>query len=228
MSSPALRAIAAQFASRYDTPPLPEGIGTTSADIEAADAYAQGSHQPGHPAVASSYGSLGRALDEQLELVLAAGFVIEPWRQDGQPYATSAEMIADACTGHLYYYRTDVEDSQMPSDHPMLGESSHAGMIANDVFRAVHDLLGHAAGGYSFGPSGERNAWMAHRQTLPAESHPALWCETRGQNTWTNAGPHMRTPEGDRLLNRHDDRWLPPRDRPFPQQKAVLVHPRLV
>lgn len=212
---PALQAVAAAFAAQHHQHRLP-----VRDDIAAADAYAAGVHDPTNPEVAASYAALTATLDDQLDALIAAGFTAEPWTGEGQPYATSAAMVADASAGRLFFYLTEA-DSQMPSDHPMRQGSQHSGLIANDVFRIVHDLLGHAAGGHGFGPEGEYRAWVEHRATLPRQAHPALWAETRGQNCWTNAGAHMRSACGTRLLTRSESGWIPLRDRPFPVQKAL-------
>lgn len=219
---PALQAVAAAFAAQHHQHRLP-----VRDDIAAADAYVAGVHDPTSPKVSASYARLTSALDAQLDALFAAGFSAEPWTGEGQPYATSAAMLADASTGRLFFYLTEA-DSQMPGDHPMLQPSKHSGLIANDVFRIVHDLLGHAAGGHGFGPEGECRAWAGHRATLPRQAHPALWAETRGQNCWTNAGAHMRSGCGTRLLTQTDPGWIPLRDRPFPVQKALSPEAALV
>jgi hypothetical protein len=78
----------------------------------------------------------------------------------------------------------------------------------NWIFRGVHDLFGHAANGYDFGPRGELNAAIEHAKMFPKEALPALFAETHGQNSWVNFGP-----------NTH----LPPSERPFAEQKGFAV-----
>jgi hypothetical protein len=63
-------------------------------------------------------------------------------------------------------------------------------MLANDQFRIVHDVLGHAKEGYGFGAQGEENAWNHHKQMYSPEAQKALTAETRGQNNHVNFGPH--------------------------------------
>jgi hypothetical protein len=95
--------------------------------------------------------------------------------------------------------------------------------VLNDVFRAVHDTIGHGVSGGSFGVAGERAAWIAHRETFPKEALPALWNETRGQAAWTNAGPHMRGVDvmgKTYLLGPKDPGFIPLKNRPFSEQKA--------
>jgi hypothetical protein len=73
----------------------------------------------------------------------------------------------------------------------------------NFKFRAVHDYYTHAAHGFEFGPRGEENAWLAHRQMFSPKAIPALTNETRGQNSWVNYGPygeHNRTNPKDTVF----------------------------
>lgn len=150
-------------------------------------------------------------------------------------------MLADLRDNkHLYYFRTEVSqhsEGALPPDHPMastvtvISPDGHpVRMVANDVFRAVHDAIAHSEG-HQFGPYGERRAWWTHRACLPRDARLALWCETRAQNCWTNAGPHMTTPGGDgapQLLRQGDDGWMPVSQRPYAEQKCVRVDSALI
>lgn len=143
-----------------------------------------------------AYLALAREVREQYEYARdALGVRMEPWAQAGQPYATSAAMCADVRDNRHLWYFTGGEY------HPYLGEY-------NTVFRAVHDLFGHAAEGYEFGPRGEENAWIHHSMMFSPLAQRALTTETRGQNCWVNAGPYAA---------------LPASERPFAEQKAALL-----
>ena len=63
-------------------------------------------------------------------------------------------------------------------------------VLANDLFRAVHDTFGHGLEGASFRARGEENAWQAHVRLFTGSALGALTSETRGQNSWLNFGPH--------------------------------------
>lgn len=63
-------------------------------------------------------------------------------------------------------------------------------VLANDLFRAVHDAFGHGLEGAGFRAQGEENAWQAHRGMFTGPALGALTSETRGQNSWLNYGPH--------------------------------------
>jgi hypothetical protein len=211
-------------------------------DIAAARAYAAAPHEPAHPQVARSYRSLRQHIGAQWDMLTEAGYTFEPWHgETEQPYADSAAMLADLRENkHLFYFRTEVSqhsEGALPPDHPMarsvtvtLPTGERAPMLANDVFRAVHDAIAHSEG-HQFGPYGEKRAWWTHRACLPREARLALWCETRAQNCWTNAGPHMTT-EGEaghpRLIRRREPGWMPLSERPYAQQKCCRVDSALL
>lgn len=201
--------------------------------VAAAKAYGAAVHDPGDPVVRRSYRSLEKHVRGQYVDFVEAGFSFEPWFSGSseQPYEDSAGMLADLRENrHLFYFRTKVSDSTvgaLPSGHPMArsvvvpdGGGGIREVPLNDVFRAVHDAIAHGDG-LMFGPEGEKRAWWTHRSCLPKEARLALFCETRGQNTWTNAGPHMR--DGDRVLRRGDPGWLSQPERPYAVQKAARI-----
>lgn len=210
---------------------------TAADDIASSMTYEALEHDPSNPKIRESYRVLGKHMVDQHDALTAAGYRFEEWQgETEQPYANSAEMLADLRTNkRLYYYATEnSQDTEgfLPPDHPMArivtvkdSDGNSKELPINDVFRCVHDLIAHGDGN-SFGPQGERNAWWAHRETLPREAHLALWNETRAQNTWTNAGPHMRTTDEDgtiRLRTPGSEGWLSIADRPFAAQKCVNV-----
>jgi len=229
----ALRQLYAEHLHLPVRKPLPHLTGAD--DVAAARAYDQAPHQPKHPRVARSYRVFRQHIAAQWSLLASAGYRLEPWHgQSEQPYANSAEMIDDLRTNkHLYYFRTEVSqdtEGALPPDHPMAAtvtvveEGRRREILANDCFRGVHDAIAHSEG-HQFGPYGEKRAWWTHRSCLPREARLALWCETRAQNCWTNAGPHMtETVDGKtRILQPGDDSWIPMPDRPYAEQKCVNV-----
>ena len=215
---------------------------TTADDIAAARAYQAAPHEPNHPRVVRSYRSFRQHVTAQWDMLTAAGYRFEPWHgEQEQPYTDSAAMLADLRDNkHLYYFRTEVSqttEGALPPDHPMarqvtvtMPDGTRQQLVANDVFRAVHDTIAHSEG-HQFGPYGEKRAWWAHRSSLPRDAHLALWCETRAQNCWTNAGPHMTTTDDTgqpRLRQHHENNWLPMTQRPYAEQKCVNVNPSLL
>ena len=149
------------------------------------------------------------------------GIKFEPWTQPGQPYKNSAEMVADVRNNHHLYFFRGGEDIDA-IDHPMAPVDPETGFSGRDMFRAVHDLFGHAMEGYQFGPRGEENAWNAHTQMFSPEAVPALTALTKGQNSWVNYGPHMRDAE-NKLLLPGQPGYIELKDRPYPPQKVGIL-----
>jgi hypothetical protein len=58
----------------------------------------------------------------------------------------------------------------------------------NDMFRAVHDVFGHAATGRPFDPHGEEAAYQSHASMFSPMARVAMAAETRGQNSVNNFG----------------------------------------
>jgi hypothetical protein len=145
-----------------------------------ADAHQEARHTPLEFRTLESYRALIAEVDAQFQLFSQAGYMFSPWRGDGQPYRDSREMRADVRHHHrLFVYQT----SELSPDHP-LASMAMAGWSWNDVFRAVHDLVGHAATGFQFGPMGKENAFRFHATLHSAAAIPALAAETRLQNCW--------------------------------------------
>jgi hypothetical protein len=180
-----------------------------------ADVHQAAAHAPFEFRTLESYRALITEINEQFQLFAQSGYRISIWRGDGQPYRDSLEMRADVRHHHrLFVYPT----SGMSPDHP-LAPMAMDGWSWNDVFRAVHDLVGHAATGFQFGPVGEENAFRFHATVHSAAAIPALAAETRLQNCWVNFGPHLRDACGN-LIRQDEPGWIPPSTRPYAEQKA--------
>lgn len=168
-------------------------------------------HKPADLRVKNSYESLISALYSQFEAIENIGYHFELGENI---YMSSVDMFNQIQTTHIItIYDTKYTQSNMPLDHPML-QRVIKNFTANDIFRGVHDYIGHYIPRNSFGPKGEYNAWLCHMASLPKASWVALFCETRGQNAWTN------------YADNHN--LLPLKDRPFPQQKAGWINPELI
>ena len=172
----------------------------------------------------------------QYQTLLDAGMKFEV--VDGDPYtpnrAGHQQMIADMENGVLKVLATEsgFGDEATSKLNPMLAESMFTDvngrvMLENDVFRAVHDTFGHGMRGNTFGPIGEYNAWLAHKEMYSPDARRVMTTETLGQNTFTNYGPHMRDAEG-KLLSKADAGYIPPADRPFASQKVALMPEEII
>lgn len=168
-----------------------------------AEAYGAAVHRPDDPFVIECYSHFLRELKEQYATLP----VMVVW-MESDPYGSSTEMFEDVERGYLKVLRTD--PASLPEDHPMLRVSGiDPNLDANDIFRAVHDFYGHYQGFAGFGKTGEYRAWLKHTTMFRSPlARLALFTETRGQNDWVNFGPH---------------RGLPPKERPFADQKATIL-----
>jgi len=189
-----------------------------------ADAYHSMKHEPDNPQVKASYHALISETGEQFKNLIKGGLKIDRIKGEN-PYPDSKSMHKDVEeNNHLYYFPTEAgfgNESGVHKDHPMLQptEFKHEGkpMLANDVFRIVHDINGHHVGGKSgFGPKGEHQAYLTHRKMYSPKAHGALATETMGQNNWVNFGPH-----GEK--NRAN-----PKNTIYAEQKAGLLPSHIV
>ncbi len=167
-----------------------------------ADAYeALPINDSGNPAVRKAYHQLAEEIEQQWNFANdVMSMTFEPWR-----YVAMSETIA-IC---IFYQGGD--------PHLLLGKVDPTiGLSMNDKFRAIHDLFGHAAEGYGFGPRGEENTWIKHSQMFSKEAQKALTTETRGQNSWINFGAHNYDSAGN-----HKN--IPLKYRPYAVQKVALL-----
>lgn len=196
-----------------------------------ADLFTAVRHEPGNPLVQASYQQYVREVTAQYEFAVARlGLRIEPWPHAHEPYRDSGQMMEDVRRHrHLYFLTTHTrwgEANTGHADHPMLAPTGvvidGVELLANDLFRVVHDVFGHAAHGHQFGPVGEEKAWLAHYGMFSPLARPALTAETRGQTCWMYFGPHLRHRSGA-LIGKDEPGWVPVPQRPFAEQKAGLL-----
>ncbi|MEV0609523.1 hypothetical protein AB0I61_24450 [Polymorphospora rubra] len=109
---------------------------------------------------------------------------------DEDPYPDAGAMVDDVRRRRLKVWATAASGTP----HPYLSDTE------NDMFRAVHDVFGHAAIGRSFDRHGEEAAWLKHSTMYSPLARLAMTTETRGQTC-------VR-------IFRYGD---------FPEQKAVLL-----
>jgi hypothetical protein len=186
-----------------------------------ADLYEQLQHAPHSPEVQAAYQAMKAEVLAQYRHLKAAGYQLLPWQQAGQPYQNSQEMRADVLNNKRLHYFTG---GDLPSDHPLAEVEPESGQTFNDLFRAVHDVFGHALYGNQFGPRGEEHAWRAHASMFSPLARRAMTTETRGQNSWVNFGPHLRGPHGQ-VAGPGEPGHVPPPQRPYAPQKAGLLPP---
>ena len=156
--------------------------------------------------VFEAYDAMVQETLAQYEAIQEAGYVIEI--NNEEPYANSADMIADLRDNKRIKifstesgFGSEAITPRMRELQPLLAETGFEDvngvpLLANDIFRAVHDFFGHAELGNSFGPKGEENAWLVHSRMYSPLARRAMTSETRGQNSYVNfSGVNQRIDE---------------------------------
>jgi hypothetical protein len=163
-----------------------------------ADAYEAMRHAPNDPEVQAAYRAFIDETLAQYQVIKELGLVIE-MIQPGQPnpYPEGPRQVhEDIRNGHLWVFPTEQGFGSLSTEtnHPLLEKTGEKigdyELVANDVFRIVHDVFGHAKEGFGFGARGEENAWQAHVRMYSPLAAKAMTTETRGQNSWVNFGPY--------------------------------------
>ena len=214
------------------------GENITELDIDnsmrLADAYEEMQDNPSDPEVQEAYNALAKETVDQYKAMTEAGYEIEIYEGDGEPYANSQEMIDDLKNNkHMYIFSTEsgfgeqgITDTQR-KENSMLQDSGFKDkngkpLLINDLFRGVHDFFGHSERGNGFGAKGEENAWDVHARMFTDKARRAMTTETRGQNSWVNFGPQMRNESGQ-IIKKGEPGYLSATERAFAPQKMGLL-----
>ncbi len=187
-----------------------------------ADAYVAMKHDPNDPKVKASYRAMIDETVAQWHAMMATGIDVDFTSKDRPyPYHIPSEALLDVRNNnHLTVYSTDDgfgnEGDADTSDNPLLEKTSikvgGKTLLANDVFRAVHDYFGHVKSGVGFRANGEENAWRSHAAMYSDLARKAMTSETRGQNSFVNFGP-----------NGEKNRTASTEDTVFGEQKSGLM-----
>lgn len=172
-----------------------------------AAAYEAMPHAPNDPAVQAAYADLIAQTRAQYEALFDAGYRFtffddssDPY--NGNPWNAMRDLRANqtmAVYGTYAGYGTEGITAEARADNPMLADTGlrwpdqngvMRPVVANDLFRAVHDAFGHGLEGAGFRARGEENAWQAHVRLFTGPAVAAITSETRGQNSWLNYGPY--------------------------------------
>jgi hypothetical protein len=173
-----------------------------------AAAYEAMPHAPQDPKVREAYENLIRQTVAQYRALEAAGYRFFLFDEKTDPYAGNPwnamrDLRANQSMG---VFATEAGfgsgDTELDvADNPLLADTGirwpfgsldgkPKRVLANDLFRAVHDAFGHGREGSGFRARGEENAWQAHVRLFTGSAVGAITSETRGQNSWLNYGPH--------------------------------------
>jgi hypothetical protein len=175
-----------------------------------AQAYADMPHAPQDPKVREAYDDLIEQTTAQYKALVDAGYkfwFMDMSRPDNQEYASSPwNALRDLRNNkEMGVFPTNdgfgSSDAFNPDESPLLRTTEFKWpvgspngplqpVLANDLFRAVHDAFGHGIEGAGFRADGEENAWQAHVRLFKGPAIGAITSETRGQNSWLNYGPN--------------------------------------
>lgn len=175
-----------------------------------AAAYEAMQHNPQDPAVREAYDNLIRQTLAQYRALEAAGYKFWFIDPTNDPYKSPWDAMRDLrSTQTMGVFPTvagfgsgatevDVSDNPLMADTGITWaygspDGELKPVLANDLFRAVHDAFGHGLEGAGFRAQGEENAWQAHIRLFTGSAQGAITSETRGQNSWLNFGPHGAT-----------------------------------
>ncbi|MFF1701250.1 hypothetical protein [Streptomyces sp. NPDC058252] len=106
----------------------------------------------------------------------AGGMGITVTVEDADPYDTSAPGGTRAFFDDVANGRMRVMSTAVTGSHFMFSDD------VNDMFRAVHDVFGHAGTGRGVDRHGEEAAFRRHSLMFSRLAQRALATETRGQN----------------------------------------------
>lgn len=147
---------------------------------EIGQAFDDMKHTPTDEATKKSYAALIDDTKKQWDYATKEmGINIVPTDED--PYSSHEAMMKDLKDNkRLKVYRggTPLEEG-----HPFEEIDPKTNENYNTMFRAVHDIFGHAAQRHDFSEAGEESAWNTHRQVMSPEAIPAMTTETRGQTS---------------------------------------------
>jgi len=165
-----------------------------------AEQYQLMQNNPSDPKVKRAYDALINETMDQYEALRKAGYKFDFMPESGDIYGNPRNAINDIVMNQRLSVFPTEQGFGGPSAakaleaNPLLmrvGEKWNGKEVtANDVFRAVHDVFGHAKHGVGFRAGGEENAFQAHARMYSPEALPAVTSETRGQNSWVNFGPY--------------------------------------
>ena len=173
-----------------------------------AAAYEAMPHAPNDPEVKAAYADLIKQTTAQYQALVDAGYRFwffdpenDPYQ--GNPWNAMRDLRANQSMGVFpteagfgsNATEVDVSDNPLNEDTGLMWsygalDGPKKRVLANDLFRAVHDAFGHGIEGAGFRDRGEENAWQAHSRLFTGPALAALTSETRGQNSWLNYGPN--------------------------------------
>lgn len=155
--------------------------------------FKAGKNEPDAPLVRAAYAAFEAELYAQFCYLISNGVKFDfTWDdpvdpETGKPSYKYTKRCYEE-TGALKVFRTHW------GEHPILARVANGcyhydglEINANDLFRAVHDYLGHLASGGNFGERGEKIAYLSHYKLFGPLARRALYTETVAQNAVYNS-----------------------------------------
>ena len=170
-----------------------------------AAAYDNMKHAPENPAVQKSFRDMIDQTLAQYQFLKDAGYKFYFMDPNNDPYnGVPRQALEELLVNRtMAVFPTSAgygdEIGASSSDNPLLEMTNEylpdqdgklIQATANDIFRIVHDALGHGPEGTAFRGRGEDNAWIHHSRLYYGDALRAMTSETRGQNSWLNYGPY--------------------------------------
>jgi hypothetical protein len=182
-----------------------------------SDAYQDMLDDPSNPVVREAYENMIDQTTAQYKALVDDGYefyffdnVNDPY--NGNPWNAMRDLRATKTMG-VYATEAGYGSDDAAFDvklNPLLADTGfrwsygkdgekNLPVLANDLFRAVHDAFGHGLEGSGFRARGEENAWQAHARLFTGTALHAMTSETRGQNSWLNFGPYGKENENAKV-----------------------------
>lgn len=185
-----------------------------------AQAYQVMKDNPADKNVKAAYDALVNETQAQYEALRKAGYKFEFMPEGKDVYGNPRNAINDIVTNkHMFVFPTASgfgTENVASAANPLLMRTGEKwggqDVMANDLFRAVHDVFGHSKHGVGFRAGGEENAYQSHAKMYSPQALPAATSETRGQNSWLNFGKY-----GDRNRTANTENTI------FADQKTGLM-----
>jgi hypothetical protein len=161
-----------------------------------AKLFDQMQETPNNKETAEAYNKMVEETIEQYKVITSFGYQVEV--NNSEPYNNSSDMIEDLRQNkNMKIFSTEsgfgdtAITEEQRKNNPLLQRTEFTDkngvpLLANDLFRFVHDFFGHAELGNGFGVIGEENAWNVHARMYSPLARRAMTTETRGQNSFVN------------------------------------------
>jgi hypothetical protein len=180
---PAIARGAADYTQQLGLAPRPASFNNIAVDLPQAQGIARDylAAPDFDPAALPHYRAMrdeiGRQYDFMTKPVARGGLGLTHTITAEDPYPSARAMFNDVAEGRIKSLATKSTGS-----HPFFTDDE------NDMFRAVHDVFGHAGSGRNFNPAGEEAAFRSHFGMFTPLARGAMAAGTRGQNSTNNFG----------------------------------------